>query len=97
MPDLRPEELAIVRRILATHLPGREVKVFGSRATGQIKAHSDLDLVVMGEALDDVAHSALIDAFEQSDLPYRVDLVYWNSVPDALRTRITRQARPLSY
>lgn len=35
--------------ILQTEVPEREIWAFGSRATGAAKAHSDLDLAVMGD------------------------------------------------
>jgi type I restriction enzyme S subunit len=91
MLDLRAEHLAIVRGILAHHLPGREVRVFGSRAHGPAKPFSDLDLVVMGEQpVPDSVRSAVLEAFDESDLPFRVDLVVWAETPASLRDTITR-------
>jgi len=39
-------ELAIVKAILARHVPDAVVWVFGSRATGKAKKYSDLDLCI---------------------------------------------------
>jgi uncharacterized protein len=44
--ELSTTELATVKAILARHVPGAEVWVFGSRATGQSKKYSDLDLCI---------------------------------------------------
>jgi predicted nucleotidyltransferase len=96
MADLTGEQLACVRRILAARLPGREVRIFGSRATGRAKPCSDLDLVVMGEekisdlSLADVAH-----AFEESDLPFRVDVIHWADAPASLREAIVRSSEAI--
>ena len=48
MIDLAPEQLAIVRRLLATYVPECEVRAFGSRVTWTAKPHSDLDLALFG-------------------------------------------------
>lgn len=91
--DAAPKDLDAVRAILARHVPDREVRVFGSRVTGPVKPFSDLDLVLMGdEPLDLLTRAALVDAFDESDLPFRVDLVEWASTADAFRELIDRQA-----
>ena len=75
--DIRPDHLAIVQEILRVHLPaGFQVWVFGSRANWTTKDSSDLDLAVAGAAkLDHKAMVGLEVAFEESDLPYTVDVV----------------------
>ncbi len=86
MLDLTPEQLAEVQRILRHHLPGRTVRVFGSRVRGTAKPFSDLDLVIMGdEPLDFRLLSALKDAFADSNLPFRVDVVEWAATSEAFR------------
>ena len=80
--DIRPDHLAIVQEILRAHLPaGFKVWVFGSRANWTTKDSSDLDLAVEGPAkLDHKAMVGLEVAFEESDLPYTVDVVDLNAV-----------------
>ena len=75
--DIRPDHLAIVQEILRVHLPaGFQVWVFGSRANWTTKDSSDLDLAVEGAAkLDHKAMVGLEVAFEESNLPYTVDVV----------------------
>lgn len=89
MIDLTAAQLAEVRRILAAHLPDRTVWVFGSRASGSAKPFSDLDLAIMGdEPLDFYTLSSLKDAFAESDLPFRVDLVDWATTAENFRNII---------
>jgi type I restriction enzyme S subunit len=89
MLDLAPDHLAEVLRILALHLSGHEVWAFGSRVTGKAKPFSDLDLVVMGDApLDFRQLAALKDAFAESNLPFRVDLVEWATTAEDFRAII---------
>lgn len=96
MFDLTEAQLRTVRALLARRLPEREVRVFGSRATGRAKPHSDLDLVVMGDApVDDRVRAELMADFDDSDLPFRVDLLVWGEAPPALRQTITRDGLTL--
>lgn len=95
--ELTEEQRQIVSDILATFLPGREVQLFGSRATGRSKPHSDLDLVIMGEELLPVTTiRKLRDAFDDSDLPFQVDLVEWAGTSDDFRVVIKKTAVALS-
>lgn len=91
--DLRPDHWAIVRDILAAQIPERTVLAFGSRARRTAKAHSDLDLAILGDGplpIDRMA--ALREAFEDSDLPFKVDLVDWQGVEARFREVIRRDA-----
>lgn len=90
--ELSPTQLEIVHGILARVIPDREVWVFGSRVQGRAKPFSDLDLVVMGEQPLSLSTSAeLADAFEQSDLPIKVDVVDWATTGEAFRKIIAEQ------
>jgi predicted nucleotidyltransferase len=76
MIDLRHDHLQIVLEILAEHVPDCQVWAFGSRVRGKAKPHSDLDLAVRGDGILDFARLGhLEEAFEESDLPMRVDVV----------------------
>jgi predicted nucleotidyltransferase len=88
--DLRPEEWAIVSRILRSVVPGQEVWAFGSRAAGGAKPYSDLDLALIGATpLPQDTLAALREAFSESDLPWKVDLVDWATTAPAFRKVIS--------
>ena len=91
--DIRPDDLAIVQEILRAHLPvGFKVWVFGSRANWTPKDSSDLDLAVEGAAkLDHKAMVGLEVAFEESDLPYTVDVVDLKAVSSGFRQIVEDQ------
>ena len=95
--DIRPDHLEIVQGILREHLPvGVKVWVFGSRTNWTTKDSSDLDLALEGE--NKVSHKllgALKDAFEESDLPYTVDVVDLNAVSRAFNQIVKEQRVPL--
>ena len=89
MIALQPSELVMVRDILQKHVPSAEVRIFGSRITGKSKKHSDLDLVIVGKtAIESSLLSLLKTDFEESDLPFRVDVLDWHSVSERFQKKI---------
>ena len=95
--DICPDHLEMVQDVLRAHLPaGFKVWGFGSRATWTTKDSSDLDLAVEGDAkLDYKAMVGLEVAFEESDLPYTVDVVDLNAVNQEFREIVEGQRVPL--
>ena len=96
--DLPADHRQAVLKILRAHLP-RSTKawVFGSRATGRARQYSDLDLAVdAGRPLTLDEFAGLSDAFSESDLPYRVDLVDWQNIDRRRRQIIMTQRVALS-
>lgn len=73
---LNAAQLREVRQIIAQAIPGAQVWVFGSRATGKARPFSDLDLLLtQPPKLNWAQRAALRDGFEASRLPFRVDVV----------------------
>ncbi len=84
--DVTPVQLAIIKAILVRHVPQYEVWAFGSRAKHTAKPYSDLDLAIMTrQALTLDARAALVDAFSESDLPWKVDIVDWATVGESFK------------
>ena len=93
MIDLSPRNLEIVKRVLRDHVPGCEVRAFGSRATWTAKDYSDLDLALVGESeIGDATLARLREAFEDSSLPMRVDVLDWHGISPAFRKVIERDS-----
>jgi len=89
MIDLAERHLETIRRILGEHAAGCEVRAFGSRVSGTAKEYSDLDLAIIGEEkLPRRVKMLLREAFEESDLPFRVDIVDYNAISDSFRSII---------
>jgi predicted nucleotidyltransferase len=83
-----PHELEIVRRILQSCIPNRSVWAFGSRATGvRLKRFSDLDLVLEGK-LSLSERARLAEEFDESPLPFKVDIVELGEAEPAFAARI---------
>lgn len=89
--DLRPDHLSVVKAILNKHVPECEVVAFGSRATWTAKDYSDLDLAILGDSpLSGRRTAALCEAFVESALPFKVDIVEWARIDERFRNIILR-------
>ena len=96
--DLPAEQRKLVWQILRANLPPEvKVWVFGSRATGRARRYSDLDLAIdAGRPLTLDETASLADAFSESDLSYRVDIVDWHAIDDRFRQIIAHERVPLA-
>jgi len=93
MIDVAPHHLQTVKAILRSHVPDREVWVFGSRATGTAKEYSDLDIAVIGDLPLDLGRLALLENdFDESELPFKVDVVDWATASESFRQIIRKTA-----
>lgn len=93
--------LSIVRKILSDNLKDLNavVYVFGSRVTGIAKKYSDLDLAIdcSGQKIPFEIYVKLSTAFENSFLPYRVDIVDLNSISEQFKKIINNDLTILNY
>ena len=91
MIDLQPQNEQIVKRILRQHVPEAVVYAFGSRVSLTAKPHSDLDLVIVGKETIPIQRLHLLEeAFADSDLPFRVDVLDWQTISDSFREQIAK-------
>ena len=89
--DVRPDHLDIVRRILRQYVPQAHIWAFGSRAKWNARDISDLDLCIdNGARLSFERMGLLEEAFANSTLPYKVDVVDMHSISDSFRQMIER-------
>jgi predicted nucleotidyltransferase len=86
--DLTPKQRDIVLALLKRFLPGVKVWVYGSRANGTSRSQSDLDMVAFASPEQTASVFALREAFDESDLPFRVDLILWHEIPEQFRRNI---------
>ena len=96
MIDLESRQRGLVMEILAEQAPHCAVWAFGSRATGKARAYSDLDLALLGpEPLGRAALGRLQEAFAESELNIRVDVVDWRALSAPFRAAIAPHCIPL--
>ncbi len=93
---LSPPQRILLRQLIDGVLPGAQVAVFGSRATGHARPFSDLDLLFIAPPrLTWAQRGDLRDAFEASALPFSVDLVELAGLAEGMRQRVLAEAQPL--
>lgn len=91
--DISPQNWQLVRDILQRHVPEHEVRAFGSRAKWTAKEFSDLDLSIMGDKMIGASKMAeLREAFQESALPFKVDIVDWAATDEHFRKVIEQSA-----
>jgi len=96
MIDVSNNQLLIIKAILKKHFPTCEVRAFGSRVNGKSKPYSDLDLVVIGlEKIDLKKMFQAEEAFEESVLPFRIDLLDWYAITNSFRKIIEQNCEVL--
>ena len=84
--DLEPRHLKKIRSIFARHLPYKKVWAYGSRVKWTASNTSDLDCVVFGATDSEIANAR--EAFDESDIPFEVQLLNWNTIPDDFKENI---------
>ena len=90
--NINPEDLATVSAILQRIVPNHEVHAFGSRVKDTATEFSDLDLVVITQQpLSLATYTELCEAFSNSDLPFRVDILDWSVLSDHFKELISTQ------
>ncbi len=87
--DISAADLKMVCEILSRIIPDKtKVWVFGSRVKGTAKKFSDLDLALEsadGSKIDQTIIYELRSDFEDSDLPWMVDVLDLNSIDVGFR------------
>ena len=86
--DLTAGQRRTVLALLNRHLPNTTVWAYGSRVKWTSHPASDLDLVAFAKPEQTPRVAELREAFDESNLPFRVDLFVWDDVPESFRKRI---------
>lgn len=93
MPEfgLPDATLTAIRRILAGFPAVTKAVLYGSRAKGNYRPGSDIDLSLFGESLDLRILGEIAAQLAESPIPYQVDLSLWALLDHAkLREHIER-------
>lgn len=88
---LSDKTLTTIEQILAACPAVEKAILYGSRAKGNYRPGSDIDLTLIGEQLDFRTLGQLAASMEESPIPYQVDLSLWKQLDHAkLREHIDR-------
>lgn len=77
---LTNQRLQQIQDVLATCPQIEEVLIFGSRAKGNFRPGSDIDLVFKGTELEDIHLDRLFDKLDDLLLPVRFDLLLFQEL-----------------
>ena len=86
--DITADQRKTLLALLKRHLPNTTAWVYGSRVKWTARPQSNLDLVIFTKPEQDRRVSDLREAFEESNLPFRVDLFIWDAVPEQFQKQI---------
>lgn len=85
---------AQIKAIITKYLPRNDFKVFlfGSRASGKNRPGSDFDIGIMGKKPVDFGIMGLLEEdLENSDIPYKIDIVDFQRVPEGFKKLALRK------
>ena len=92
MFGLSKEQINFILEILKKNIPDKKAKfyIFGSRAKGNYKKYSDIDIAIdlNGEKIPSAILAEILINFEDSTLPFEVDVVDINSIDEKFKSII---------
>ncbi|MCL1947053.1 MAG: nucleotidyltransferase domain-containing protein [Chitinivibrionia bacterium] len=85
-------EIKIIKEIIKKHADDCRVFAFGSRVKSSAKKTSDLDLLFESqEKLGFLRIQKIKEAFQESDLPFRVDVIDYNDISENFKKIINEE------
>jgi len=75
--------IASIQDVFAAHPEVDEVILYGSRAKGNYKVGSDIDLTMKGEAVDFDVLSTISQELYDLPIPYMIDLSIFSNISNA--------------
>lgn len=89
-PPLQPDEIEQMLGVFRRHPEIKAVKLFGSRAKGDHRPYSDVDLAIWGD-VDALRAEAIAGELDELPLPYRYDVMPFAAIRlEPLREHIER-------
>lgn len=89
---LKKRHLDFIMQVLTENIPQKEAKfyIFGSRAKGNYKEYSDIDIAIKlsDEKLSADILGKILMEFSDSTLPYEVDVIDLNAIDDKFKNLI---------
>lgn len=79
--------------ILKKYKEVESAKIFGSRARGDYRKASDIDIALFGEKLTSAINTKIYYDIDDLYLPYKIDLINFNSIgiENAIRENILKE------
>jgi len=87
--DIESRYLKIIRDAFLQYLPNKKVWAYGSRVKGTSHQRSDLDCVVFN-ATDREIYEAK-EFFDNSEIPFIIQLLNWEKIPEDFKNNIKQK------
>jgi predicted nucleotidyltransferase len=80
MYGLKDKDIKSIQAIFAGHPKIEKVILYGSRSKGNYRTNSDIDFVLVGEALDLTEQLAIETELDDLLLPYKIDVAIFHHI-----------------
>lgn len=91
---LEPRHKEMVLAIVKLYVQ-YDIRAYGSRVKGTQRTLSDLDLYAM-KPMPFTEWNAMVEAFEESDLPFFVTVAEWSKLTESFKALIEKDLLPLN-
>lgn len=88
MIDLDDKYIVFIKSTVQSFLPDCRVYLFGSRTKGTAKKYSDADIALDSPILNESILCKIKNEFENSTIPYEVDVIDINNISDRFLEQI---------
>ncbi len=88
--DITEKQLHLIKSLLHQYIPYVQVWAYGSRVNHTSTPASDLDMVAFIDTQDRNKIYLLKEAFEESMLPFSIDLFIWSELPPCFHKNIIK-------
>ena len=79
---LEEDKIEKIINIMKKYPEIESAKIFGSRARGDYRKGSDIDIAVFGKKITTTIHTNIFFEIEDLYLPYMIDLINFDSLDD---------------
>lgn len=90
MIDLEKRYIDFIKNTISSMIHNYKLYVFGSRAKNRAKKYSDIDLAIDSQELTPQIKTKLEFTFENSTLPYEVDIINLNDIDNKFKDLIQK-------
>lgn len=88
MIDLEEKYINFIKEIINKHIQKCKIYLFGSRVKDKARKYSDIDIALDCEKLDEKILLKIKNDFENSTLPYEVDVLDLNNISESFKKHI---------
>lgn len=90
MIDLEERYIDFIKNTISSMIHNYKLYIFGSRAKNRAKKYSDIDLAIDSQELTPQIKTKLEFTFENSTLPYEVDIINLNDIDNKFKDLIQK-------